>query len=65
MIEIIERGSKEVINCKKCGCKFSYEKEDIQNIDIDNYKGWKEVVICPQCSCEVIVRQTKMLGGRK
>lgn len=59
MVEIIERGTKEVAKCNICGCKFSYEKEDLINVDVDNYKGFKEFVRCPQCSYEVIIRQSK------
>ena len=56
MIEIIERGTKEVIRCKTCGCKFSYEKEDLHIEDTDDYKAFKEYVVCPQCGHEVITR---------
>ena len=56
---IIKKGTREIITCNTCGCKFSYEKEDIKNADIDNYKGWEEYVMCPQCECEVVIRQTK------
>ena len=59
MIEIIKRGSKEVIDCKTCGCKFSYEKEDVINQNTDNYKGFKEYVVCPQCMTEVVIRQSR------
>lgn len=31
MIKIIEPGTKTVAECNSCGCKFSYEKEDIQS----------------------------------
>ena len=55
MIVIIKKGTREVTTCNTCGCKFSYEKEDVKNGDTDNYKRWKEYVVCPQCSCEVIL----------
>ena len=57
MIEIIKRGTRTITECKQCGCKFSYESEDIQR----NYypKKYGECVICPQCNKEVIVWQTK------
>lgn len=58
MIVIIKKGTREVTTCNTCGCKFSYEKEDVKNGDTDNYKRWEEYVLCPQCSCEVILRQT-------
>lgn len=31
MIKIIEHGTRTVAECCHCGCKFSYEKEDIQS----------------------------------
>ena len=62
MIVIIKKGTREVTTCNTCGCKFSYEKEDVKNGDTDNYKRWKEYVVCPQCSCEVILKQTRQIG---
>lgn len=59
MIEIIKRGTREVITCRTCGCKFSYEKEDIINEDTDNYKAFREYVTCPQCNTEVVLREVK------
>lgn len=59
MKEIIKRGTREVITCRTCGCKFAYEKEDIINIDLDAYKAFKEYVTCPQCDAEVVIRQSK------
>lgn len=59
MIEIINRGTKQVKICNKCGCKFSFEKEDIHNEDIDNYKAFIEYVNCPQCDEKLIIRQSR------
>ena len=59
MIKIIKYGTREVTECKTCGCKFSYEKEDLRNEDTDNYKAFKEYVICPQCEQEVIIRAVR------
>jgi uncharacterized protein with PIN domain len=54
MIEIIKKGPKDITTCPKCGCKFSYEKEDIKSEDYA-YKSYKEYVICPQCNQPVIL----------
>lgn len=61
MIEIIKRGTKNITTCKQCGCKFSYESEDIQQkfSFVDIYKQYKDYVICPQCNEEVVVSQTR------
>ena len=44
---IIEYGKYNKITCADCGCKFSFDKEDI----ITNAAGNK-VVTCPQCEKE-------------
>lgn len=59
MIEIIKLGTKKKIVCDHCGCKFSFEKEDVQHEDTDNYKGFMEYVKCPQCGEKVTIRQTR------
>ena len=59
MIQIIKYGTKEVTDCKICGCRFSFEKEDLIQEDTDNYKAFKEYVLCPQCENEVIIRAVR------
>lgn len=59
MIEIMKRGTKTITTCKQCDCKFSYEKEDIQEECVDGYKQYREYVMCPQCDEEVIITQTR------
>lgn len=59
MIEIIKLGTKKIIVCNQCGCKFSYEAEDVQREDTDNYKAFKEFVQCPQCNEKVILKRTR------
>lgn len=59
MIKVIKMGTRRVCTCCECGCKFSYEAEDIQREDIDNYKAFKEFVQCPQCHEKVIFKQTR------
>lgn len=54
MIKIIEPGTKTVAECNSCGCKFSYEKEDIQlPIFFEPY------VTCPQCGKTLTVMSIK------
>lgn len=59
MKQILKRGTKEIVTCKTCGCMFSYEKEDVFEKDLDNYKAFERYTICPQCECEVILMRTK------
>lgn len=62
MIEVIRYGTKKVIDCAKCGCRFSYDDEDIR-LDADpqetlqHYYNPKDkcYVICPQCENEIDV----------
>lgn len=62
MIKIIEPGTRTVTECAECGCKFSYEKEDIENDGLltNNLvflgKTW---VVCPQCSKKIILKTTR------
>lgn len=43
MIKIIERGTRTVVRCHECGCKFSYEDSDIV----------RGCVTCPQCGVDI------------
>ena len=54
MIEIIERGTKTIGECENCGCKFSYENEDIETVFLG--KNW---VVCPQCGKEIVISTTR------
>ena len=58
MIEIISKGTKSIVICNNCGCKFSFEHEDVVNTKTE-LNGFKEYVPCPQCNKEVIIRQSK------
>ena len=62
MIEILKRGTKQIADCKLCGCQFSYEAEDIQRADTEQFLGapiQKQYVICPQCKNEVVLIMTR------
>lgn len=43
MIKIIERGTRTIVRCHECGCKFSYEDSDIV----------RGCVTCPQCGVDI------------
>lgn len=43
MIKIIEHGTRTVVRCFDCGCKFSYERMDVVN-------GY---VQCPECRSHI------------
>ena len=62
MIKIIEPGTKKIAVCDECGCKFSYEKIDVQTLDTvyyGNSTGRKTFVLCPQCHKEKVLEQTR------
>jgi DNA-directed RNA polymerase subunit RPC12/RpoP len=64
MVEIIKRGTKNTCTCSECGCIFSYEDEDIENIYQGSYfsvseMNHKNIVRCPQCGTEIVLKQTK------
>ena len=58
MIKIIEPGTRTITKCTECGCKFSYENEDIEKDGLlaNNlvYIG-KIFVVCPQCGKEIVL----------
>jgi hypothetical protein len=71
MIKIIEPGTKTVAECNRCGCKFSYEKEDIQSRPHKMHDGcapsitkfpklFEYYVLCPQCGKDLTVISIKM-----
>ena len=59
MIKIIEFGTRRITKCTECGCKFSYENDDIENDGLltNNLvflgKTW---VVCPQCGKEIVLK---------
>lgn len=70
MIKIIELGTKTVAECNSCGCKFSYEKEDIQSRPYKVPDGFvpsitklpiffESYVTCPQCGKTMTVKSQK------
>lgn len=61
MIKIIEPGTKKIAVCDDCGCKFSFEKEDVQFRGHDPLRpNWyQHFVLCPQCHKEKILEQTR------
>ena len=60
MIKIIERGTKTIGECENCGCRFSYENEDIEKDGLwaNNlvFIG-KIFVVCPQCCKEIVLKE--------
>ena len=60
MIKIIEPGTRTITKCAECGCKFSYENEDIEKDGLwaNNlvFIG-KIFVVCPQCDKEIVLKE--------
>ena len=62
MIKIIERGTKTIGECENCGCRFSYENEDIKVSgphSMDQLQTRKSYIVCPQCSKEIVLTTTR------
>ena len=51
MIKIIKEGSKRVNICPDCGCKYSYEEDDVNKKEESKlYPGRNNYYVqCPQC----------------
>ena len=59
MIKIIEPGTRTVTSCEYCGCKFSYEKEDIETdgLLVNNLVLIGIIwVVCPHCGKEIVLK---------
>lgn len=62
MIQIVKRGTeRQITTCRKCGCIFIYDREDIKYDTMNNDHCMPgqfidEYVNCPQCNEEVIVK---------
>lgn len=62
MIKIIEPGTRTVTSCEYCGCKFSYEKEDIKVsglYSMNQLQTRKSYIECPQCHKSITLTTTR------
>lgn len=62
MIKIIEPGTRTVTSCEYCGCRFSYENEDIKVSglgSIEQLQTRKSYIECPQCGKEIVLTTTR------
>ena len=62
MIKIIEPGTRTVTECAECGCKFSYENEDIKVSgphSMDELQTRKSYIVCPQCHKSIELTATR------
>lgn len=50
MIKIIEKGTRVITICENCGCKFSYEDEDIETENLH-----RKYIFCPQCKAQIYI----------
>ena len=58
MIKIIEWVTKTIGECGNCGCRFSYENEDIERENGPvQYKS--EYVVCPQCGKKLYITRVR------
>ena len=59
MIKIIEPGTRTITECAECGCKFSFNEEDIKGYKL--YAGYplavrEPYIECPQCGKEIVLK---------
>ena len=55
MIKILEKGRRKIAECEACGCKFSYDPEDVESMTEGLFvnEGDEKYLICPQCNCKI------------
>ena len=59
MIKIIEPGTRRIIKCAECGCKFSFDEEDIKgykHYTVDPLAVREPYIECPQCGKEIVLK---------
>jgi len=55
MIQIIERGPTAIKVCEKCGCRFSFERNDVIS-EHWQYSGEDTYyIVCPQCNAALSI----------
>ena len=65
MIKIIEPGTRTVTSCEYCGCKFSYEQEDIKHSqyklpEVKHSPVFSDSYVeCPQCHKSITLTVTR------
>ena len=60
MIKIIKEGTRKIAKCPNCGCEFSYEREDINDmIPLIRYLSVAHYINCPQCNNDIILKEDK------
>lgn len=56
MVRIIEKGTRQIEQCEDCGCKFSFDNEDLMHYKGEGIyekgfkEGFKHFIACPQCN---------------
>ena len=61
VIKIIEPGTRRITECTECGCKFSYENEDIEGHElylVDLLLAGISYIERPQCGKEIRLKTT-------
>ena len=59
MIKIIEPGTRRIIKCAECGCKFYFDEGDIKGYKLyagDPLAVREPYIECPQCGKEIILK---------
>lgn len=62
MSKVVELGSRTIYDCENCGCRFSYEKEDIKVsglYSMDQLQTRKSYIECPQCHKSITLTATR------
>ena len=60
MIKIIKEGTRKIAKFPNCGCEFSYEREDINDmIPLMRYLSVTHYINCPQCNNDIILKEDK------
>lgn len=55
MIKILKEGTKQKVECDRCGATLKFDISDIKYDGIRHVVGFKKYIFFPQCGHEIIL----------
>lgn len=55
MIKILKEGTKQKVECDRCGATLRFDISDIKYDGIRYCVGFKKYIRCPQCGHKIIL----------
>ena len=57
MIKILKEGTKQKVECDRCGAKLRFDESDIKSelVEYGYCGGYVEFIHCPQCGHKIMI----------